>query len=174
MTERICSWEKCSNSIEHKAKQARYCSVSCTDKARYARSGDVDRARMAKYYAANSDKIKAKTKEWRELHPDLVAAYKRNHVARQFDAPGDGVSALDWMAVMDWAHYTCIYCRVALGVAESAVTMEHVVPLNRGGAHDVSNVGPACKSCNSSKQDRLPAEWLPKWVAPWWIEYPVV
>jgi 5-methylcytosine-specific restriction endonuclease McrA len=39
-----------------------------------------------------------------------------------------------------------------------ATTTDHVIPLNRGGAGWPSNLRPACRSCNSSKQDRTESE----------------
>ena len=29
--------------------------------------------------------------------------------------------------------------------------IEHVVPISKGGAHDIDNIVPACAACNSSK-----------------------
>lgn len=40
----------------------------------------------------------------------------------------------------------CVYCGRTEGI-----TIEHLTPLIRGGAHDKSNLAPACKSCNSKK-----------------------
>jgi hypothetical protein len=34
-------------------------------------------------------------------------------------------------------------------------TIDHIVPLSRGGAHTVDNAQAACLHCNSAKQDRL-------------------
>ena len=39
------------------------------------------------------------------------------------------------------------------------ITLDHIVPLSRGGRHSVGNLQPLCKSCNSSKKDRLMIEW---------------
>ncbi|WP_203620386.1 HNH endonuclease [Streptomyces sp. SID8499] len=39
-------------------------------------------------------------------------------------------------------------------------TVDHVIPLSRGGQHAEGNLVPACKSCNSSKGDKLLIEWL--------------
>ena len=51
----------------------------------------------------------------------------------------------------------CHYCRRAAGRA--GLTMDHVVPLGRGGRSTRGNVVPACKTCNTAKQSLLPVEW---------------
>lgn len=39
------------------------------------------------------------------------------------------------------------------------LTMEHLVPLVRGGKSTRANLVPACKECNSKKKYLLPTEW---------------
>lgn len=39
------------------------------------------------------------------------------------------------------------------------LTMDHILPLARGGKTSRSNVVPACKVCNSKKKYLLPIEW---------------
>jgi 5-methylcytosine-specific restriction endonuclease McrA len=51
----------------------------------------------------------------------------------------------------------CFYCRRQVG--PRALTMDHVVPLGRGGASRRGNVVPACKHCNTRKKGMLPVEW---------------
>ncbi|MBI5627411.1 MAG: HNH endonuclease [Candidatus Rokubacteria bacterium] len=51
----------------------------------------------------------------------------------------------------------CHYCGVRVG--PRGLTMDHVVPLIRGGKSARGNVVPACKACNSKKQSLLPWEW---------------
>ncbi|AOW89097.1 hypothetical protein BC342_24130 [Streptomyces olivaceus] len=40
-----------------------------------------------------------------------------------------------------------------------AEVVDHVVPLEQGGADDITNLVPACRSCNASKRDRTPEQW---------------
>ncbi|HEX2439715.1 MAG TPA: HNH endonuclease signature motif containing protein [Methylomirabilota bacterium] len=51
----------------------------------------------------------------------------------------------------------CHYCRRQVG--RLALTMDHIVPLGRGGASIRGNVVPSCKDCNSRKKGMLPVEW---------------
>jgi len=51
----------------------------------------------------------------------------------------------------------CHYC--ARQVGARALTLDHVVPLIRGGRSVRANVAPACKDCNTRKQSLLPWEW---------------
>lgn len=39
------------------------------------------------------------------------------------------------------------------------LTMDHIIPLARGGKGSRNNVVPACKECNSRKKYLLPMEW---------------
>lgn len=39
------------------------------------------------------------------------------------------------------------------------LTMDHVIPLSRGGKASRNNLVPACKQCNSNKKYLLPIEW---------------
>ena len=51
----------------------------------------------------------------------------------------------------------CHYCGRTVGRA--ALTMDHIVPLARGGRSTKGNVVPACRDCNSRKKYLLPVEW---------------
>jgi 5-methylcytosine-specific restriction endonuclease McrA len=51
----------------------------------------------------------------------------------------------------------CHYCERDVGARR--LTLDHVVPLIRGGRSVRANVVPACKDCNSAKQSLLPWEW---------------
>jgi 5-methylcytosine-specific restriction endonuclease McrA len=51
----------------------------------------------------------------------------------------------------------CHYCGHDVPAGE--LTMDHVVPLARGGKSTKGNVVPACKSCNNQKKQLLPMEW---------------
>lgn len=51
----------------------------------------------------------------------------------------------------------CHYC--GRTVSPKALTMDHIVPLARGGKSTKGNVVPCCKACNTRKKQLLPMEW---------------
>jgi 5-methylcytosine-specific restriction enzyme A len=51
----------------------------------------------------------------------------------------------------------CYYCNKEAG--RTNLTMDHIVPLSRGGKSKKGNIVPACKDCNNKKKYLLPIEW---------------
>lgn len=52
---------------------------------------------------------------------------------------------------------TCWYCGQQVGYHN--LTMDHVIPLTRGGRSTKDNLVPCCKECNNKKKSLLPVEW---------------
>ena len=51
----------------------------------------------------------------------------------------------------------CHYCGGSFPA--DALTMDHIIPLSRGGTSERFNIVPACKDCNNKKKNLLPVEW---------------
>ncbi|NVL90960.1 MAG: HNH endonuclease [Desulfobacterales bacterium] len=51
----------------------------------------------------------------------------------------------------------CYYCGGSFSPKD--LTMDHIVPMVRGGKSTKGNVVPACKECNNKKKYMLPIEW---------------
>jgi 5-methylcytosine-specific restriction endonuclease McrA len=79
------------------------------------------------------------------------------------------------MAVLRRDDFTCIYCGVGIGewqrgrhVTRSGLTIDHILPISRGGRNSWGNTACACAPCNQRKGNRLPHEagmkllWEPK------------
>ena len=52
--------------------------------------------------------------------------------------------------------HVCAYC--GAHCSEYDLTVEHIVPVSRGGRHEWTNVVTACRSCNTRKGNRRPEE----------------
>lgn len=51
----------------------------------------------------------------------------------------------------------CHYCRKKFNPKD--LTMDHIVPLIRGGRSTKGNLAAVCKECNNKKKHMLPMEW---------------
>ena len=51
----------------------------------------------------------------------------------------------------------CYFCHEKFPPKE--LTMDHIIPLIRGGKSAKGNVVPSCKECNNKKKHMLPLEW---------------
>ncbi len=51
----------------------------------------------------------------------------------------------------------CHYCKKTFPPKE--LTMDHIIPVARGGRSEKFNLVPCCKPCNTLKKQMLPAEW---------------
>jgi 5-methylcytosine-specific restriction endonuclease McrA len=121
-------------------------------KARRYREANRDRYREndRAWRAANRERVRQYAKNRRATQPELDVARAMRRRAREIGAPGRGVSGQEWAAILDCFGHRCAYC---LAKATS-LEMDHVIALSRGGAHDPSNIVPACSACNSSKKAR--------------------
>ncbi len=67
-------------------------------------------------------------------------------------APRRRVANVSRRAVFVRDDYRCQYC------GSGADSIDHVIPRSRGGLDDWDNLAAACRSCNSTKRNRTPAE----------------
>lgn len=84
-----------------------------------------------------------------------------------FDAPDDGEiraergKARDLRKSRWWQQKTapglCYYCGEKFAFKD--ITMDHLVPLARGGRSTKDNLVPCCKDCNNLKKSMMPLEW---------------
>lgn len=58
----------------------------------------------------------------------------------------DAVSWADWAALCARYDNRCLACK-----EQKPLTLDHVVPLSRGGRHAIENVQPLCLECNQRK-----------------------
>lgn len=78
-------------------------------------------------------------------------------------------------AVLRRDHYTCVYCGITAGdrqrgryLTKNNFTIDHILPLSRGGKNTWGNTVCACPACNQRKGNRTPHEanmklrWEPK------------
>jgi 5-methylcytosine-specific restriction endonuclease McrA len=143
------------------------CSECCRkhEKEYYKRATTAFITRTKKYADSHPEKRYLWQKEWRQRNPEKIkvskAKERKNHPekgqyesrlrrARILLAPGNGVTAEQWKYILTFYGNKCLKC----GTTKN-ITADHVIPLVKGGAHDMTNIQPLCKSCNSSKHSSI-------------------
>ena len=128
------------------------------------------------YYLNNKETISEYHKEWSKLNrvrlneiwrswyhnnldharrQSLANSNKRRHRARQ---NGNNTLTLKQIETLFDRQPYCEYCKKS----EVKLTLDHIVPISKGGQNCISNVTIACEYCNFSKGNKLLKEWLPR------------
>jgi 5-methylcytosine-specific restriction endonuclease McrA len=122
-------------------------------RARYAADLEKGRATRRKanrrMRAADPEKVRAANRAWRQANPDKALEIDRARRALRNGAHRDGTHRL-WGERLKEHDGTCVHCGEL-----RPLTLDHFVPLSKGGAHVLLNFVPSCKSCNSAKRDKL-------------------
>jgi 5-methylcytosine-specific restriction endonuclease McrA len=80
-------------------------------------------------------------------------------VRKQIRRAAGTLTINEWFNTVEYFQYTCAYCG-----SPHSLTMDHIVPICKGGKTTPDNIIPACSSCNSSKQAEDVVEWYTKQV----------
>lgn len=103
----------------------------------------------------NRDKKRASYNRWRKNHleqeqvNDCIRKHKRQVLKTQ--------SSADWVPIL-WKHSKCYWCK-RLFCKTVRRTLDHIIPISKGGLGTQENLVIACSSCNSSKGAKLYWEW---------------
>jgi len=121
---------------------------------------------MQKYNAKPERKLYNKEFEARPDTKMRRALYKKSAAGkvsttnyshrRRFKTRVGSMTKEFWLEICKLYKEKCAYCGITL-----PLTVDHVLPLSRGGLHEEKNILPACAYCNNSKGNKLLSEWRP-------------
>lgn len=101
----------------------------------------------------NIERVRELKRNWKKRNPENKRAYKHRKRLRLIDSP---FPLQEWKELLEFFNGWCPYC----GEAEQKLSVDHVVPVVKGGTNDISNLIPCCISCNTLKHTRLLEEWI--------------
>lgn len=119
------------------------------EKERYQRRKEAQKEKLKKWRSENSDRVKETQKQnfkrWYERnkshHSFNVRKRKQSISSKNELEPGQ------WEEMVRQCDNTCVFP----GCTTSPVTMDHVIPLSKGGRHHISNLQPLCQHHNDKK-----------------------
>ena len=121
------------------------------EQRRYWRSNPEARLAHVRQWARDSWWLKYQT------DPELRFYVKEKSHRRKAQERGLVAVALRPAAIIQRFSefdYCCAYCG-----SDDRMEIEHVRPISKGGAHDISNIVPACQKCNASKRVNPMEDW---------------
>lgn len=110
------------------------------------------KARSRRWRETNRDKDREASREWRLNNPDAYRIIQNRAKARRVGSVGE-FTETQWQQLKDAFGYRCPRC----GRSEPDITLsiDHIIPLARGGCNDISNIQPLCRACNAAKGARV-------------------
>jgi 5-methylcytosine-specific restriction endonuclease McrA len=94
----------------------------------------------------------ARTNRWRSNNTERVREIDKVHTGNyrsQKRGNGGRITADEWNALKKHYNYTCLCCKRR--EPEIRLSLDHVIPISKGGPNTIENVQPLCDSCNSKK-----------------------
>lgn len=105
-----------------------------------------------RYKLRNPDSLRESKRRWYRQNRDAYAQYRQNRRAKEKSAPGS-FTLSELKAVYMTQEYRCAYCQ-----SEDPLSIDHIVPLSRGGSNWITNIQGLCLTCNLKKGSKLESE----------------
>jgi len=118
-------------------------------KDRYWADPEASREKNKKWKSENSEKVKAYQREYVRSNLDAFRCYNQNRRAR-LEGNGGSHTAEQWQLLCESFGNVCLCCK-----EEKPLTVDHVVPISKGGTNDIWNLQPLCRGCNSSRGTQI-------------------
>lgn len=147
----------CGASFGGRIASAIYCGSACNQMAWRLRHPGLAVARADAWNKAHPELTRERARRWAVANREKERAKVRRRRARRLEA---FVADVDFETVFALARGRCHICgrpvdRSLNGRHPMSASLDHLVPLSRGGLHKPSNVGLAHSVCNKRKSAKL-------------------
>jgi 5-methylcytosine-specific restriction endonuclease McrA len=118
----------------------------------YLRHKEYYRKRHVRWYAINRKRSIERTLRYYQTPEGRLR--NRNNASRHRAIERKGDVTAEQLSELFARQKRCAYCKKPF-IKTRPATIDHVIPLSRGGEHTISNLVLACKPCNCSKHNNL-------------------
>lgn len=133
-----------------------YFKHSPTPKAYRVKNQAKIKTYQAAYVIKNRAAINTRRREYFQTPTGSAITKHSYHKRRALKKKCENGATATQLLLIACAATECFYCHDK----EAKLTVDHFMPLARGGAHSVENIVMACQPCNSRKKDRDPHEFI--------------
>lgn len=114
----------------------------------YQENKEIYLDRQAIRYLSDPEKFRAYGRQYQKDHPEVYKASRHKRRAKIRSCEINDLTSEQVSLLLDNFKF-CIYCS-----SKEMLSIDHVIPISRGGANTLSNLVVACKKCNNSKRAR--------------------
>ena len=112
---------------------------------------EKQKLKRAELYKSDPELYKRLNRSWLKNDPERMKLYSQKSRAKK-----QGVKIIDftyyqWIELIEEYKHCCAYCEKHF----MDLTIDHVIPLSKGGNHTKSNIVPACFKCNVEKGTKI-------------------
>ncbi len=144
---------KSNTSIDGKKSHCAECLKERT-RLYYKKNQEERKNYSRKYYQAHLEEYTSYNKEYRQKELEYFREHARYRRALEVGARGN-YTKVQWEARINFFGRRCFNCGCNWDtLVPNDQTVEHMIPLSRGGSNWPSNLRPACRSCNSKKRTK--------------------
>ena len=106
------------------------------------------------YYQEHKEEKQQYDKQYRQTPQGQIVQFNYSTKRRQREEEqGAGITKEQWLEIMQFFDWKCAYSGKSLGTKKNR-SIDHIVPLAKGGEHEVWNLVPMDKSLNKSKKEK--------------------
>lgn len=112
-----------------------------------------------KRYEKNKETILKRCRKYHKTPQGQVAIFNRHNKRRQREEQqGKGITEQQWLEMMRFFDWKCAYSGKSISSADNR-SIDHIVPLAKGGFNEIWNCVPMYRPFNSSKHTKDLEEW---------------
>lgn len=154
--EELC---ECQKQYRRKNKER----TSERDKQYYRENREQKCEQKKQYYRENKKEICKYQKEYRQSEKGRIASAAVRHRRRSCEAASEvSLTAKQFQRILKNQRYMCNMCGKKFTKSRPP-TMDHIIPVSKGGGLTSSNVQVLCKSCNCKKQAKILKGFIISW-----------
>ena len=161
MYERVRQWKKenplRTREINRRYEQNNKEAIAETDRLYRQNNHEAITERNRRYYQNNREKVAKARRLYKQNNPDVIRKSDRKRKALKVQTSHIPYTLAELASRYEQFDCCCAYCG-----SECPDTIDHFIPLSKGGVDSVSNYVPACLRCNTSKRDSEAFAWYRK------------
>lgn len=158
------TWKKQWNAVyNHKPEIVEYKSQWSKDK----RNRDIKETlkREKEYRDANKERILKMNQTYRRTPKGKLSGKNCSHRRRALIGDSPSITEKQWNKILMSQDVRCNSCKRKFGL-NLQPTMDHIIPLSKGGLHVFENIQALCKGCNSTKSAKMDKSLIVTWIVP--------